>query len=103
MQPLQQVYQSVHKGTVTSSIMVWLTQSKVQNGLPRHEKSFLHLKSGQLDHYWGRYMAKVKTHSKCIVRRERVNVCVRLQSQNCELATTPFGENCLAANKNSPF
>jgi hypothetical protein len=31
-----------------------------------------------------------------------LNLCVPLQSQNCEFAA-PGGENCLAANKNSPF
>jgi hypothetical protein len=31
-----------------------------------------------------------------------LNLCVPLRSQNCEFAA-PGGENCLAANKNSPF
>ncbi len=62
----------VLRGTVTSTIMVRLKWFKVQNALPLHVESFPLLKVSQLDHYWGRYMAIVKTSHKRHIGQERV-------------------------------
>jgi hypothetical protein len=56
----------------------------MQNELPTHEQSFLQLKVSQSDHYWGRYMAKVKTPPKRPSRQERVKglSCHQLAGSN---------------------